>query len=209
MSDKPVEYTPISAEEIVSNYDKFLQLCGSLGDRGSSASKLVEFFGERLAVCPASAKKQYHNAFPGGLIDHSLRVLSNAAKLVKSFGLQVNKESLVLACLFHDIGKVGDVEQPLYIDQKSSYKIQNGSVYDYNSNMQYMSSTHRTLFLLQRFGITLAQDEFLAILLCDGFNEEMKPYILKEPSLATVVHQADYWAALTEKMKHEGKETEA
>ena len=82
-----------------------------LGDRSEAALSLVDHLGERLALCPASSRKEYHLAEPGGLVDHSLRVLSNALKLCKTFGWNVPKESLIVACLLHDIGKCPDNDE--------------------------------------------------------------------------------------------------
>ena len=46
-------------------------------------SLLLDFykkFEERLALMPAAHKKEYHNAFPGGYIDHVNRVVRCALK---------------------------------------------------------------------------------------------------------------------------------
>ena len=97
----------LSAEEIKKNFDTFLKLCGALGDRSESVISMVNHFNERLALAPASSRKEFHNAFPGGLIDHSLRVLANANALVKVWETSENipKDSLILSSLFHDFGK--------------------------------------------------------------------------------------------------------
>lgn len=189
-----------TAEEIESNYNRFRSLCEKLGDRAPAALALVDYFGERLAICPASAKKDYHRAIPGGLVDHSLRVLQNALTLTKAFDWFVPKDSLILATLFHDIGKLGDLENDYYVAAEPWRAEKLGETYTYNSNIQFMANTHRSLYLCQHFGLKLTQDETLAILLNDGFVvQENKQYCLKEPLLAHVVMTADIIATRQEK----------
>jgi len=81
-----MELTP---EQIAENFEKYRGFMEKLGDRSDAALTLVDGLGERLALCPASSRKEYHHAIPGELVDHSLRVLSNALKLVKAFGWDV------------------------------------------------------------------------------------------------------------------------
>jgi Uma2 family endonuclease len=75
----------LTAEEITENFNQFRDLLSKIGDRSESALKLVDHFGERLALCPASSKRSYHNSFAGGLVDHSLRVCKNAVVMMKSY----------------------------------------------------------------------------------------------------------------------------
>jgi hypothetical protein len=63
-----------------------------------------------------------------------------------------------------------------------------------------MTVGQRGVYMMQRFNIRLECDEYLAILLNDGWVlPENKPYCLREPRLVTVVQQADYNATVTEK----------
>jgi hypothetical protein len=107
--------THLDDETIQRNFDKYRIFFTGLGARSEACLTMIDALGERLATCPASSKVSYHNAFPGGLIDHSLRVLSTASKLCKTFNYNLPKESLVIACLFHDIGKVGDDVDDFYL----------------------------------------------------------------------------------------------
>lgn len=191
----------LSPEEIESNWKKFLSLLEKIGDRAPAAIDMVNSLGERLALCPASAKKDYHNAFPGGLVDHSLRVLGNATRIASAFGWKIPKDSLIIACLFHDLGKVGDHLQDYYLPQTDGWRAEKlGEEYTYNKNVQYMTVPDRGVFLCQHFGLKLSQDEMLAIKLNDGqYAPENAPYKLKEPMLADVVHMADLISTKQEK----------
>lgn len=191
----------ITPEKIEENWKKMLSLLEKTGDRAEAALHLVNSLDERLCLCPASSRKDYHNSFPGGLVDHSLRVLGNAIKLTNAFGWKLPKDSLVISCLFHDLGKVGDHKDDYYIQQTDSWRNDKlGEMYQYNSEAQYMTVPARSVFLCQHYGLKLTQEETLAILLNDGFViNENKPYCLKEPLLAHVVMTADYISTRQEK----------
>ena len=197
----------LTPEEISANFDKFRSLCEKLGDRSQSALDMVDKLGEQLAVCPASSRKDYHNCMVGGLVDHSLRVLSNAMKLVKTFGWDVPKDSLIISCLFHDIGKVGlangdGTATDYYVPQESDWHREKlGELYKHNKEMQYMSTQQRSVHMCQAFGLKLKTEEYLSILLNDGFVlDENKPYCLKTPPLTFVVMTADYISTMQEKV---------
>jgi len=194
----------LSPEDIASNFDKYRSFMEKLGDRSEAALALVDHLGERLALCPASSRKDFHAAFPGGLVDHSLRVLSNALKLCKAFGWDIPKESLITGCLLHDIGKCGDEDQDYYLPQTDSWRVDKlGEFYTHNKEMQYMTVPDRGVWLCQHFGLKLTKEEFLAIKLNDGqYAEENSPYKMKEPTLAVAVHMADLAATREEKEKH-------
>jgi len=196
----------LEPEEIAANFDKFRSLCEKLGDRSPAALALVDHLGERLALCPASSRKEYHLAEPGGLVDHSLRVLSNSLKLCKTFGWNIPRESLIVACLLHDIGKCGLVEDDgavvdYYIPQDSDWHREKiGEMYKKNKDMPYMTTRDRSIHTCQRFGLHLTKDEYLAILLNDGFVlEENRPYCMKINPLVFVVMTADYISSMQEK----------
>lgn len=183
-----------------------LSLLSKIGPRNKAALNMVETLGERLALCPASSRRHYHNSFPGGLVDHSLRVLGNAMRLCKAFEWTVPKESLIIAALFHDIGKCGFVTDEgeivdYYLPQTDSYKAEKyGEEYAYNKELPYMTTPQRSVYMCQHFGLVLKKDEYLSILLNDGFSlEENKSYCLKIEPLVHVIMTADYIATMQEK----------
>ncbi len=193
----------LTPEEIEKNWTRFRGFCEKLGDRSVHALNLVDSLGERLALCPASSKRDYHNAIPGGLVDHSIRVLLNASRLAKAFEWTVPRDSLIIGALFHDLGKVGDHEQDMYLPQKDGWRAENrGEEYVYNNELKYMTVPDRGVWLCQHYGLILTHDEFLAIKLNDGqYIEENRPYRLKEPMLADLVHIADVIATKQEQGK--------
>lgn len=199
----------LTPDEIAENFEHMRKLCAQehLGDRSKPVLDMLDYFGMRLAVCPGSAKVEYHNAFPGGLVEHSLRVLDFAMQWItlnkKVLATKPKRASLTIACLFHDFGKVGDHEVDYYIPltRDNEWKREKyGQQFEYNQSIPYMTVPQRGLWLLQHFGVRLTHDEYLAILLNDGqYCQENKPYAMKEPDLAIIVHQADLLATRFEK----------
>lgn len=195
----------LTPEEIEQNWQKFASLCEKTGDRAPAIAKMLEDLDERLCLCPASAKASFHNAFPGGLVEHSLRVLNNVVALNKTYGFNLPKESMIISALFHDIGKVGlpgkGSENDYYIEQTDSWRRDKlGEVYKYNDDLKYLSTPDRSVFILQHYGVRLTADEWLAIKLNDGFVvQENKAYCLKESPLVFAVQTADYISTMVEK----------
>lgn len=190
------------SSKILENWNAFRGACTRLGTRAEPLGRMLDHFEERAPLAPASSRLEYHAAYPGGLIDHSLRVMRNAIALSKPMGgtKQVPIESLVIASLFHDWGKVGSLEEDLYLPQESSWHRERGMMYVHNENILFMTNVDRTIWLMQHFGVHLSEEEFLGIRLNDGqYVNENKPYGMKEPTLALIVHTADRIACDEEK----------
>ena len=113
---------------------------------------------------PASTMLSLHNAFPGGLVDHLLRVASYATKINETLpeSLKQKKESLIRISLLHGIGKVG-----LYKPNKSDWHIKNqGKMYEFNEELTSMTVGERSIFYLIKYanGNMLNDIEYQAIL---------------------------------------------
>jgi hypothetical protein len=188
-------------KNIDANFNKFLLLCDKIGARADNAKELVKTLGERLATCPASPNKDYYNCTPGGLIEHSIKFLGNALKLAKAYEMKVSSESLALCCLFANIGKVGDEKEDLYVPTEKSWSVKQGWTYSYNEKIPFLNNQHRSLYLLQKFGIELSFDEYVAILLAGCESEELRLYQFKMPVLAEIIQMANKLTILQEQGK--------
>lgn len=196
----------LTPEDIEKNWTRFRALCSKLGDRSAAVEAMLDDLDLRLCLCPASAKVDYHGAFPGGLVDHSLRVLNNLVALNKAYAWSLPKESMILGSLFHDIGKVGmpggtGNQNDFYLEQTDNYlRDKRGEVYRYNNALVHMSTPDRSVFIMQHYGVQLSPDEWLAIKLNDGFVlQENKPYCLRISPLVYGVMTADYVSTMAEK----------
>lgn len=194
----------LTAEEVESNWELFLKFSEKIGkfrSRDVLVKKMLDKYESRLVTCPASSRLSHHNAFTGGLVDHSLRVLKFALQLKKIIDIDSSDESIILTALFHDLGKIGDDTEDYYIQNDSAWHVEHqGAIYKYNEKLKFMPIAQRSLYLLQLNGIILTKDEFIAILIHDGqYVNENKVWSHKEPGLAVLLHQADYLATKREK----------
>ena len=195
----------LTPEEIEQNWTRFHSLCLKTGDRSESILKMLNELDERLCLCPGSAKRDYHGAFPGGLVDHSLRVLNNLVTLNKTYDWKLSKESMIISALFHDVGKVGmpgrGSSYDFYLPQLDGWRRDKmGEEYTYNNDLTFMSTPDRSIFIMQHYGVQLSADEYLSIKLNDGFVvQENKQYCLKISPLVYGVQTADYISTMLEK----------
>jgi len=172
-----------------------------------------EKYQERLMLMPASNKKEYHNAFPGGYIDHVLRVIECSIRLHKvweDMGVDISTytfEELIFSALNHDLGKLGDENNDAYIPQTDQWrKDKLGEDYMFNSILPYSSIPDRGLFLLQSHGIKYTFNEMVTIQTHDGlYDEANKKYLQNfmpeqkpRTALPYIVHQGDLMAARIE-----------
>jgi hypothetical protein len=204
----------LSAEQIQDNWIEFI---GYIDQYISEprASKLKEFYNtyaERVMLMPASHKKEYHNAFPGGYVEHVNRVIRASLRINEvwsDFEVEENYtiEELVFSAMNHDLGKMGDIENESYIPQTDQWrKDKLGEDYKFNDRLEFMSVPDRGLYLLNSHGVSYTKNEFLTIKLHDGlYDEANKPYLINwvpetkpRTSLIYIVHQADLLAARIE-----------
>ena len=157
--------------------------------------------GEAYFTAPASSREEFHSCYPGGLLVHSLNVVKYLLSISKSLCKERYEESqLVFVGLFHDLGKVGDGDNEYYVPNPSDWHRNKGMLYEVNKACVHMPTSERGLYVLQKHGITLTPDEYLAIRLNDGqYDDTNKSYRMKEPELALLLHWADMWATKTEK----------
>lgn len=117
----------------------------------------------RFYDCPASTK--YHEAFPGGLVLHSLRVVEMAKQLsyMPAFADKVELHSAVLCALVHDWCKIGTYESFM-----RNVKDDNGNwtqVQSYRTSGKFVIPAGHgvsSYFLASRF-FRLTPEEVLAI----------------------------------------------
>ena len=205
----------LTAEQIQENWSQFIQHIKTWVE-SPRKEKLIEFYTkyqERIMLMPAAHKKEYHNAFPGGYVEHVNRVVECALKLNNLWGEMgadlstFTVEELVFSAINHDLGKMGDEEHESYIPQTDQWrKDKLGEDYMFNTKLPFASVPDRGLFMLQSYGIQYTFNEMLAIQTHDGlYDEGNKKYLMtylpeQKPRtcLPLILHQADLMAARIE-----------
>jgi hypothetical protein len=204
----------LSAEQIQANWDKHLKIVDTFitGDRKNRLKDLYTVLAEEMITAPASGKPSFHNAFPGGYIEHVNRVVHCALKtksLWEEMGANIDftDEELVFAALNHDLGKIGYKDKPNYLPQTDQWRKEKlGEIYTHNTELPFMLIQDRSLFLLQKNRIEMSEKEFLAIKLHDGLYDDVnKPYYITfnpdsklRTNIVYILHQADFLASKIE-----------
>ena len=152
----------ISAEEIKDNWIDLVEVINNnfSGERLQKIEALHDHFKDRMMLAPASGRAYYHNAFPGGYVAHILNIMDWAHKyyeLFKSQGMYVDdisRESVTFAAMFHDLGKIGNLDEDYYVtntDEWRAKKLQ--EYYNHNPAIHYMTVTDRSIWILNQFNI--------------------------------------------------------
>jgi hypothetical protein len=196
----------LTGEQLGENFEKVVNLINEefTGERKERLSSLYEDWADRIATAPASTKKSYYNAFPGGYVLHVLDICKAAALLYDVWEEMVGEldfswEELAFVALNHDLGKIGTETEDYYVPCTEEWMIKKGTVYVLNPKLQYMKVADRSLMTLSNRGVKMSDKEYLAIKLYDGlYDEANKPYFLSysedyelKTFLPYVIHQAD------------------
>lgn len=116
---------------------------------------------------PSSTK--FHSNYQGGLLDHSILVLSTAmglrdamVKIKPELADRLTDESLIISCLLHDLCKVG-----FYVPKEKWKKDENDKWVSYRGydveDTFPIGHGEKSVILLQWLGVELTIDEMLAI----------------------------------------------
>tara|TARA_Y100001938_G_scaffold149726_1_gene237662 strand:+ start:923 stop:1699 length:777 start_codon:yes stop_codon:yes gene_type:complete len=204
----------LTVQQIEHNWKKLRDIIQNTfdGDRLINLNKMYDYFEDRMCMAPASGKEHYHYAHVGGYVEHILHIIDYSQQIKHTWeknGATINftDEELIFAALHHDLGKVGDLEHDYYIPQDSDWHRKNqGSLFKHNPEIVYMTVTDRALWLLQHFGVSMTQNEFIGLRLTDGMYEEAnKSYYVSyiperqlRSNIAYILHQADMLATHVE-----------
>jgi hypothetical protein len=183
----------MSESEILENFEKFKKILMKVDDRRDSLESFLEKYGDRIATAPGHDRNNKHAAAPGGLVKRSLQTFLNARELCKLPAFaekEIEIESIIVASLLYDIGRIGDDVGDYYMPQTSSWHAERGNLYVYNPEIRRMTHPHRGLYLLQAEGVRLSQDEWMAIVSQPGPYEDGKFYLGHETPLMSLLHAA-------------------
>ena len=180
------------------------ELLLSTGRQGI-AGLLVEM--DEMGFYTAPCSTQYHLAYSGGLAEHSLNVYELMDKLSGILYPEVDKSSVIICALLHDLGKAGQFGKPNYIINMLKGRGKNAEPYQSptkpyigNPELLYIDHEVRSIQIAGRH-INLTEDENWAILMHNGMYGNFKYQIQgKETPLYLLLHMADMWASrVTEK----------
>lgn len=169
---------------------------------------MVQTLLPRMRDTPASAKAQYHDAYAGGLLVHTVNVMLTALRIADALCSNRDEDdnrqlhrSLVKTAFLHDIGKLGDLQTPYYTVQDNEWRRERlGETYTIerdNDRLCYLPVPLRSIWLAHQHGVALTDVEVQAIAASDGPESPIGKTIpaFTERSVSMILHFADKWCA--------------
>lgn len=192
----------LTSKQILSQWKKLMSIVQEnfSGEQRENIKQLFNHFEGRFIDAPASSRPQYHNCFIGGLLDHTVRVIDTAVDIYEQFinmGVHVTatKQDVVMSAMFHDLGKIGDINNSYYILQTDEWRRNKlNEWYTFNNKLEPMSVTDRGLWLLQYFNIDLSPEVWKAIKLSDGMFDKGNEYLFRQPDTRNILHYITHFA---------------
>ena len=178
-------------------FTRYRELLAKTNERRGQVDKLVNFLENETEWLTAPASTKFHLSKEAGLLEHSVGVTEMLLEIAKTLAPEIEIESLIIAGLFHDVGKVGYEDVPYYQTNPhyNSYKHPNRVPYTINKNIIAMSHASRSLYHVMKF-INLEPDEAQAILYHDGpYIDGYRDVAMREEPLTLLLHFADLWQA--------------
>ena len=202
----------INQEQMDNNWNELMSIIDEHfeGEQKENILKLHNDFEPEYKTAPASGRPNYHNCFKGGYLDHILHVIKNSLMIKKQYdsnGVKVihSDSDVVLAAMFHDLGKLGDGTQPYYKYQTDDWRRKKlKEYYTHNKDLDYMTVHDRALWLLSKYHIDVNPHVYKAIICADGLFDPaaetyFKSYVDTRHVLGSIVHFGDWLSTICEK----------
>lgn len=137
---------------------------------------------------------RHHLAEQNGLLKHSMNVYNVAKSIKKAVNSDVSDNSLIIACLLHDLGKMGQFGKPYYVEKI----LKSGKVgvepYMTNHDLMYIPHEVRSISIANQF-IQLTEDEQFAILFHNGKYTKVGYEMAEETPLQMILHFSDLYCS--------------
>jgi hypothetical protein len=133
----------------MTNKDRFIDIVNKNIHR-EGIDKLMNYL-EKSDFYTAPASTRFHDAYEGGLLDHSLRTYYHLKQLVASYKIDVSEETIAIIALFHDLCKVDfyKTEQRWRKDDNNQWE--QYDTYVVEEKNHYGGHGSKSVFLVQSF----------------------------------------------------------
>jgi hypothetical protein len=118
--------------------------------------------------------KSLINAYEGGLIEYLMQVTNYGIMINNALpeSERADRNSLLKVCLLHQIGKA-----KLYKPCTSEWHKNNlGKMYEFNEDLVSMRVGERSVYYATQYGVSLTEDEMIAIINHDKPEDKMSEY---------------------------------
>jgi 3'-5' exoribonuclease len=124
-SDKHIKLASLKSNQIEDLTTRFSKLTDLIDDADFKNLIHALFVKSELwnEFITAPAAKSNHQAYIGGLLQHSVEVAEMALDIYERDQTHINLNLLISACLLHDIGKINEYEYEKKIDRTTTGKL--------------------------------------------------------------------------------------
>lgn len=154
------------AEKAVAFYNRMLSILNHMEDQANKEriELMLKDIQYQFAATPASTQTQYGGAYPGGLI-HYCVLSATILKKLSDASTKLPVDDIVIAGLFHHLGKIGYPNSPLYIEKRSDWHNKNGIMYETSKDYVGSGINHNvtSLWYLSKYGVTVSPKAFETI----------------------------------------------
>ena len=195
----------LSPEKININYLKFIEY---LQKYNCYSEQMMNDLGEKIKNAPYTMSVEYGGAEQGGLIDVTLNTLcrigvqinvnvmgTNGKDKIQHPLLYVNPNMLMKVLLLLNIAKAD-----MFIENKNSWQREKlGKMYDFADHKTKLKLGQRSLFICQKYGIKLEEEEFEAFYSMDNVDENGEAF---QSPLYTIVKTAKMLTSVELRQKY-------
>jgi hypothetical protein len=154
----------MNERELTELWTSYAKLAEKITDHGDGINRMVGDLAERILMCPAEPRNDSPGCEPGGLIQQAITVAKGMKRLNDGFNMGTTTESILLVGLFHEIGKIGNFDEPYFVPEEEGWRREKlGAFYKPNERLGRMTIPERSLVLLNHYGVKLTEEEFMAI----------------------------------------------
>ena len=177
--------------------NRFLEIYDKCITRNGAAELKAWLLGTDFFEAPASTK--YHEAYQGGLVEHSVHVFDELIRLLEAYPeISVSAETAAIVTLLHDVCKANCYKVE-YRNRKSEITGQweKYPVYTFKEDFCFGGHGSKSVYLIQRF-MPLTKEEAVAINCHMGLttNDWSVSDAFRAYPLAFLTHTADMAATI-------------
>lgn len=195
----------LTEERINANYLTFINY---LKKYECYSDEMITEIGEKIKNAPYSMQLDWGGAYKGGLIDVTLNILckigaqlnrntlgNNGGEKIQHPLLCVNQNMLMRVLLLLNIAKA-----EMFKENSSEWHKKNlGRMYEWVDNKTKLKLGERSIFLCQKYGIKLEEEEFEAFLTIDNADDAGERF---QSPLYTVVKAAKMFTLVELRQKY-------
>ena len=208
----------LSKEKKESNLQRYVS---KLQEYNIYSEEMITDLGNKLMDAPFNIREENGGAYFGGLLDIVLNQLCAIGTYIneRAFGmndkgnvlypyLYVNKDKLIRVLLLQHIGKC-----ELFVPETEDWRIKKGMLFNFNddSNVRLKLGQY-SLFICQKYGIKLTNDEYEALSSIDSEESHYDMYnsplttVVKLANISTMVNVRQKWFKTFQEIKNKNKE---